>query len=381
LFPDAHSLTFNWGPWDGGMVTPELKRMFAQRGVYVIPLEAGAKLFVSELAAANNRSPQILVGNDMVGGESGAGKESAPLKPSQTSRLSRAIRLADNPFIADHVIGGNPVMPTVCATVWMAHACEQLYPGYGFVGFSNYQLYKGIVFDGSEADRYYLDSEVLEITNSGLLLKATIWSEVNLKGQTLRKSNYAATVEMRKQLPGVSPLPRPRYENMNLSNSDGETRQSLYSNGTLFHGESFQGIEQVLNFSEAKLTLKCRATEVPPDAQGQFAVGTTNPFADDLFYQAMLVWARRQYNRGSLPSSVKQFVQYKAIPPGTDFYLSLDTVSHHATQLEADVTAHDADGLVYSQMSGAVITISKSLNKQFEKNGAPGVIALARATA
>ncbi len=69
LHPKAQVLSFNWGPWDGGMVTPELKRMFNDRGVYIIPLDAGAQLLASELAADTNRSPQILVGNSMQGAE------------------------------------------------------------------------------------------------------------------------------------------------------------------------------------------------------------------------------------------------------------------------------------------------------------------------
>jgi acyl transferase domain-containing protein/NAD(P)-dependent dehydrogenase (short-subunit alcohol dehydrogenase family) len=65
LHPAAQVLSFNWGPWDGGMVTAELKRMFNERGVYIIPLDAGADLLLNELAANANRCPQILVGNDL----------------------------------------------------------------------------------------------------------------------------------------------------------------------------------------------------------------------------------------------------------------------------------------------------------------------------
>ncbi len=65
LHPQAQVLSFNWGPWDGGMVTAELKRMFNERGVYIIPLDAGADLLLNELAADTNRCPQILVGNDL----------------------------------------------------------------------------------------------------------------------------------------------------------------------------------------------------------------------------------------------------------------------------------------------------------------------------
>ena len=65
LHPKTQVLSFNWGPWDGGMVTADLKRMFNERGVYIIPLDAGADLMLNELAADGNRCPQILVGNDL----------------------------------------------------------------------------------------------------------------------------------------------------------------------------------------------------------------------------------------------------------------------------------------------------------------------------
>ena len=42
-------ISINWGPWEGGMVTPQLKRAFLERGIDLIPLDAGAKAFVSEI--------------------------------------------------------------------------------------------------------------------------------------------------------------------------------------------------------------------------------------------------------------------------------------------------------------------------------------------
>ncbi len=41
--PDCRVVAVNWGPWDGGMVTPPLKKLFAEEGVGVIPLAAGAE--------------------------------------------------------------------------------------------------------------------------------------------------------------------------------------------------------------------------------------------------------------------------------------------------------------------------------------------------
>ncbi|MEM8594149.1 MAG: SDR family NAD(P)-dependent oxidoreductase, partial [Pseudomonadota bacterium] len=70
--PSCHVLSFNWGPWDGGMVTDSLRKMFSERGVYVIPVDSGAQLFVNELVAESNECVQILVGTGIVHGDTGA---------------------------------------------------------------------------------------------------------------------------------------------------------------------------------------------------------------------------------------------------------------------------------------------------------------------
>src|SRR5262249_26979050 len=40
--PDCRVVAFNWGPWDGGMVTPALRKLFEFEGVGVIPVDDGA---------------------------------------------------------------------------------------------------------------------------------------------------------------------------------------------------------------------------------------------------------------------------------------------------------------------------------------------------
>jgi NAD(P)-dependent dehydrogenase (short-subunit alcohol dehydrogenase family) len=61
--------SFNWGPWEGGMVTPELKAHFEARGASLIPLEAGSAFFVEELVAGDIESVSILVGDPWKMGE------------------------------------------------------------------------------------------------------------------------------------------------------------------------------------------------------------------------------------------------------------------------------------------------------------------------
>jgi acyl transferase domain-containing protein len=41
--------SLNWGPWEGGMVTPALRAHFAEHGIPLLPEQAGARMFLDEL--------------------------------------------------------------------------------------------------------------------------------------------------------------------------------------------------------------------------------------------------------------------------------------------------------------------------------------------
>jgi acyl transferase domain-containing protein len=59
--PSCRVVSINWGPWDGGMVSPELKRLFAAEGVGAIPLDAGAALHLAEIASAPGGAVEVVV--------------------------------------------------------------------------------------------------------------------------------------------------------------------------------------------------------------------------------------------------------------------------------------------------------------------------------
>nr|VFJ51138.1 MAG: polyketide-type polyunsaturated fatty acid synthase PfaA [Candidatus Kentron sp. FW] len=55
-------ISFNWGPWEGGMVTPSLKAHFGKLGVPLIPLEAGGEFMVREIASASQAVELVVAG-------------------------------------------------------------------------------------------------------------------------------------------------------------------------------------------------------------------------------------------------------------------------------------------------------------------------------
>jgi NAD(P)-dependent dehydrogenase (short-subunit alcohol dehydrogenase family) len=55
-------LSVNWGPWAGkGMVSPELEREYARRGIGLIPLNDGVELLLHELREGDRKHVQIVM--------------------------------------------------------------------------------------------------------------------------------------------------------------------------------------------------------------------------------------------------------------------------------------------------------------------------------
>ncbi len=58
--------SLNWGPWDGGMVTPGLRKHFAQNGIKLLGIEEGAELFVDEILSGADSEVEIVLGHPLV---------------------------------------------------------------------------------------------------------------------------------------------------------------------------------------------------------------------------------------------------------------------------------------------------------------------------
>ncbi|MBW4528439.1 MAG: SDR family NAD(P)-dependent oxidoreductase [Phormidium tanganyikae FI6-MK23] len=358
--PDCHVVSFNWGPWDSGMVTPEVKQIFAQRKIEVIPTEIGTQVFAYQLLQGNPETVQVLVGSPLA--VLAATTDGKP----KTYHIRRRLSLAENPFLNDHTLGQQVVLPMVCSAAWVANTCEQLYPGYRFFRCGQHKVFKGIVFDQSLASEYILNVEEVNTNQSGeIQLKTMIWSQLP-NGQP--RYHYSTDITLVQTLP-----PPPRYESFDLTPDPAIVKLAPYQNGTLFHGASFQGIQRVLNLTPQRLTLECVLPAVSFDQRQQFSDHALDAIAHDMSYQGILIWVRQFHQAGSLPLSCQKSEQFEAVPIGQPFYVSIEIVSSTATKLVANAVTHDAEGKIYSQIFGAEVTISRQLNRLFgmlDKNSA-----------
>lgn len=61
--PECHVVSICWGPWDGGMVTPDLAKRFQSRGIRTISKEAGAAFLIDRLLQASDAPVQVVLGD------------------------------------------------------------------------------------------------------------------------------------------------------------------------------------------------------------------------------------------------------------------------------------------------------------------------------
>lgn len=351
--PECQVLSIGWGPWDGGMVTPQLKRIFERSNIPLISPADGSAALV-ELMSSRQDNPQYVIGNPL---------PKPPEKMKDELRryvINRDLSFAANPFLADHVIGGNPVLPTVCAVAWFIGSCESLYPDYQFFSVRDYRVFKGIVLEHDHSQPFAMEIEEIEKDTEKLIFRGKVSSESE---DGKKRFHYQAEIELRKILPE-----RPKLEVYDLSPTVVLSGSDLYQSKVLFHGPSFQGIEQVLNIHPQGLTSACRLPASSPTLMGQFAAKSFDPILADVHLQSLLVWAHHQKQTTGLPLRIGEGIQYQKPPQGEPSYATMQIKSITPHKLVADVISHDKEGLIYTKVIDAEITLNEGLAALYQQN-------------
>ncbi len=347
--PNTQVSAINWGAWDGGMVSPELKKKFEEAGVSLVNSEGGAAMMVNELNTAYANQPQVIIGGTLPMGISHISED------LRTYHIQRKLNPDHNAFLMHHVIQGKAVLPVVNAVGWMAQTCERLFPDFRIYKVEDTRLFKGIVFDGQQPTDYTVELKEIEKSASSIVFEATVLS----KGGKLPTYHYKAKVTLVHRQEKMT-LPRVEHQlTGSYTPTDGAV---LYQNGSLFHGKYFQGIEQILDWNKEGIVLQCRAPEVPLSEQGQFPVATVNTFFSDIQYQGMVIWVQK-YHEGakSLPLQTKSATIYKPVPFGKSLFVRVNIVEDSDFKMTANCTVYDETGRVYMYTEGAMVTVSKDL--------------------
>ncbi|MBU2648179.1 SDR family NAD(P)-dependent oxidoreductase [bacterium] len=355
-FPACHVIAYNWGPWDGGMVTPALKNLFLERQIEIIPVPVGTTMMVDGLSQDLADTAQVVIGSSMTTPR----KLTSDLK---SYRICRTLSPALNPFLQDHTIDGEPVLPLITAVSWMADSCARLYPGFQLHTFENAQVFKGIIFNDPADKPVFVDIKEIRKneTDGGVEFDVRIASR-NPQGKPV--FHYGSRVFLSRKRDTVQTLPELAIESVVE-----QPAAEYYTNGTLFHGPMFRNVTHLLQIDRNKLVLRCNTPASGEKNQGQFPLDGFNYFADDACLQGLLIWARQFYEAGSLPLKIQKGSFFRTVPFSIDFFITLTITESSQSKILATVISHDAKGAIYSRFEGAEAAISKNLNRKFKQSG------------
>ena len=347
--PNTHVTAINWGAWDSGMVSDELKMMFKAAGIKLVNSTGGAAMMVNEFNTDYANQPQVIIGGTL---PEAVSYHQGDLR---NYRIKRNLKLNNNPFLNHHVIQGNAVLPVVNAVGWMSQACERIYPDFKVFQITDTKLFKGIVFDGKEIEDYVIELKEVEKSAEKIVFEATILSE----GKKLPTYHYKTGVTLMHK----NKIPQAPSFTPNISGTYQATDGAvLYKDGSLFHDKYFQGIEKIIDWNEKQIVLSCKAPEVPLSEQGQFAIQSINTFFADIQYQGMVVWVQKYLDGAmSLPLQTNTATLYKPVPFGKELMVNVSIQEASEFKMVAKCTVYDAEGTVYMQTDGAAVTVSKQL--------------------
>ena len=347
-------LSVNWGPWDGGMVTPALKKLFAEEGVPVIDLTAGPRYLVSEIENSGPVETVIL------------GASATDLTVSNTVQdgtvdyslaFERELSVSSYAFLQSHVMNGQAVLPVAVIIEWFAHGALHLNPGMQFHGFDDFHVTKGVTINADE-------KVTLRILAGSMYQQG----DVALVPVELRSDKFlhaTATIVLADMInKNVLPKLEPVSGHYQLEQG------AYYQNGQLFHGQHLQGIRQVTQCSEEGIVADVNAAPAPSSWMTQPIRSSwlTDPLVLDSAFQMMILWSFEQQGIGSLPTSISRYRQYQRSFPEAGVKVVARVESHTALKARAAIEFIDEDGKLVALIDGYECVRDGALQKAFKAN-------------
>jgi hypothetical protein len=348
------------------MVTPALKKVFAEEGIAVIDLRAGAEYLLEEISTPPGGPVELVI----LGGQ-GESAGSAQSAVHQNIYVSKAfdldLSIEQFPFLRSHVMDGRAVLPMAMIIEWMAHGAIHNNPGLRFHGFNDLRVLKGVTLEPGE-------SHVLQvmtgkaIKSGGFHMVPVELSGTDVKGQQF--VHCRARMVLAGRLPeGKSPAERlelPPYAH---------PMAEVYRPERLFHGPDFQGIREMVGCSAEGIGSLVRPAPLPSRWINQPLRNAwlADPLALDCSFQMMILWSFERYRAGSLPVFAGRYRQYCESFPESGAEIRIRILSQSACKAVAEIEFVDpTSGILLARMEDYECVIDASLNASFARNKLQG---------
>ncbi len=397
-------VSINWGPWlKTGMVSPEVQRQFAERGVALIPIELGCQKLDEELCFGRKGEVEVLIGgstaltdraNVLVSqaavtapeparSNGSAAQASMPVLPLLISKsalmpgtdegveIQRTLDIEHDLYLDHHRLDGRPVLPFAMAMELMAEVATAGWPDLEVLAVRQLRLLRGITLDGSEQT---IRTVARPLADSPFTTNGSRQSKVldlAITSQTdPSQVHYRAQLELGPMMDGdgsawiptsngpTAALGDARPMSMNLEEIYGEW---------LFHGPLFQGIESIDAIGPAGAIATLRPSS-PRDCLAGSPSGEwlIDPVVIDSGLQMLVIWARLHWDVTLLPSAFESYRRFgplvDASGQGIRYELRIRPESQSPI-CHADLYFYTHDGHLLGVLTDMQGTGSKALNR------------------
>ncbi len=370
LRPECRVVSINWGPWDGGMVTPSLRQEFARQGIGLIPLEAGAQLLVDELCEPTRGAVEVVLGGLFP-------ESTSPEKPqeqltqfaAQNGRMSvafeRVLDVEGHPFMRSHVLDGHPVLPMAMMLEWLGHGALHNNPGLHLHGLEDFRVLKGVILNDHSMTVRVTASRA---RRSGEMFEVEV--ELRSGADDAEVKHARAKAILATRLPKSPTFELPAHLHQRPYALDVE---EVYRD-ILFHGPHLQALKNVAGISKHGIVADVRSAPAPAEWMKQplRSAWLGDPLAVDAGLQLGVLWCHEELGALALPSYQARYRQYQPFPKqGVRTVLEVDETGPH--RLTGSITFLDANGRVVARSEGCEWTVDPSLRKAFAHNELVGV--------
>jgi acyl transferase domain-containing protein/NAD(P)H-dependent flavin oxidoreductase YrpB (nitropropane dioxygenase family)/NAD(P)-dependent dehydrogenase (short-subunit alcohol dehydrogenase family)/acyl carrier protein len=363
-------VALNWGPWDtGGMISPEVRKQFTERGVELIPPAVGLDCFEEELLYGRRGEAEVVIGG--AGWQSSRKQEPAPhswpllrhvaLPSGEAGRdlateFVREFDPAHDLYLNDHRLDGQPVLPLAVATELMAEAAARISPELQVAAIRDLRLLHGVVLDSGPKTLRVVTRPQAGAASGPM----SVAVEVAGAGHPSR-IHYRATVDLAPRLPDA---PRLQFAPLTDARAFSMEIADLYRQW-LFHGPTFQGIHRVdlVSLSGVKASLATSSPDgwIAGPSQGQWII---DPLVFDSALQLVVLWAREHWDMTALPSGFQSYRRFAA-PPASRITCEMRMRPNTGAQtIHADIFFLDAaSGHMLGTIEDMHGACSKTLNR------------------
>ena len=313
--------SLSWGPWEGGMMRPDLVAAFRARGIAVIGMEQGAAQFVRELSVEAGGDTEVILVP-----EGGFGL-AAPIEECRWS-----VDMTPETFgvLRGHVIDGRVVLPIAMALELFASAIHGCMPETTLVGFEELKVLRGVVLDHFEEGEDRL-AVVLRPEGEDLVCELRDAHDVvRYRARAVFGAGAASPTDL-------GPAP------------DEPWHGPIYDGVVLFHTGAFQVIDSVDGISPSAVTGQMRGAAGEPDWDHRR--WQLDPAAVDGALQFSCLLTAHRLGGVPLPTQIDALYVHRHDVRGP---LAVQARVRSASDLHAvqDVVVRDADGADVFEIRG-----------------------------